>query len=70
MKAEFNLAFSYSLLGRTDMTDTLRGENIGKKKKHVKFPSSQSQHLNPCCLPLQKPAAVGWEALSLTLPRA
>lgn len=33
MKAELNLAFSYALLYRTDVTDKLRGKNIREKNE-------------------------------------
>lgn len=47
MKAELNLAFTCSLLGRTDMTDTLRGENIGKKKETCKVSFQSIPALEP-----------------------
>lgn len=52
MKAELNLAFSYTLLCRTDVTDKLRGENIGgKNETHLSYlPVNYSIQTGAVCL--------------------
>lgn len=69
MKAELNLTFSYALLYRTDMTDKLREENIGVKKKHI-YVSFQSVPVVELVLTAFTETSCSRLGRALTSPRA